>query len=71
MSKNWDLPPMKFNLGDKVRFTFNGSEKIGTVEIADYGGSLDQDYHSYDIFVTEDNCLYKHIPEEALSITRF
>ncbi|MFK5709837.1 hypothetical protein [Lysinibacillus boronitolerans] len=62
---------MKFKLGDTVRFTFNGSEKVGTVEIADYGGSLEHDYHSYDIFVVEDNCLYKHIPEKVCSISRF
>lgn len=62
---------MKFKLGDKVRFTFNGSEKVGIVEISDYGGSFEHDYHSYDIFVAEDNCLYKHIPEEVLSIALF
>lgn len=55
---------MKFNLGDKVRFTFNDNELVGIVQIADFGGSNEHDYHSYDIFVVEDNCLYKHIPEE-------
>jgi len=56
---------MKFNLGEKVQFKFNGNELVGIVEIADFGGSLEHDYHSYDIFVAEDNCLYKHIPEEV------
>ncbi|MFJ5766640.1 hypothetical protein ACIP9C_14905 [Lysinibacillus sp. NPDC093210] len=57
MSEYFNLPPMKFSLGDKVRFTINGNEMIGIVKIADYGGSLEHDYHSYDIFVAEDNCL--------------
>ena len=71
MSKSWNLPPMKFNLGEKVQFKFNGNELVGVVEIADFGGSLEHDYHSYDIFVAEDNCLYKHIPEEVCSIACF
>ncbi|MGE7689540.1 hypothetical protein ACQKMI_10025 [Lysinibacillus sp. NPDC097214] len=71
MSKNWNLPPMKFKLGDKVRFTFDGNELVGIVEIADFGGSVKHDYHSYDIFVAEDNCLYKHIPEEVCRIACF
>lgn len=66
MSKN--LPPMKFNLGDKVRFTISDNELVGIVKIADFGGAFEHDYHSYDIFVAEDNCLYKHIPEEICSI---
>ncbi|MFJ7407165.1 MULTISPECIES: hypothetical protein [unclassified Lysinibacillus] len=69
MSKYLNLPSMKFKLGDKVRFTINGNEMIGIVEIADYGGSMENDFHSYDIFVAEDNCLYKHIPEEVCGIT--
>lgn len=68
MSKYLNLPSMKFKLGDKVRFTINGNEMIGIVEIADYGGSMENDFHSYDIFVAEDNCLYKHIPEEVCRI---
>lgn len=60
------LPPTKFNVGDKVRFTWDGSEVVGVVEIVDFGGSLEHDYHSYDIFA--DDCLYKHIPEEDCRI---
>lgn len=56
------LPPTKFKLGDKVRFTCNGDEGVGIIEIVDFGGSLEHDYHSYDI-LTEDNCLCKHISE--------
>ncbi|WP_285396958.1 hypothetical protein [Lysinibacillus sp. fls2-241-R2A-57] len=69
MSKNRDLPPMKFKLGDKVRFTFNGNELVGIVEIADFGGSIKNDYHLYDIFA--EGCLYKHIPEEVCRIACF
>jgi len=62
-----NLPPMKFNSGEKVRFTFNGHELVGIVKIADFGGSFENDYHSYDIFA-EDGCFYKHILEEACRI---
>lgn len=67
MSKNWNLLPMKFKLGEKVQFTCNSNELVGIVEIADFGGSFEYDYHSYDIF-SEDGCLYKHIPEEVCRI---
>lgn len=69
MSTNWKLPPMKFNLGDKVRFIFNGNELVGIVEIADFSGSFEHDYHTYDIFA--EGCLYKHVPEEACRIACF
>ncbi|AVK84533.1 hypothetical protein C3943_13600 [Lysinibacillus sp. B2A1] len=69
MSKNWNLPPMKFKLGDKVRFTFNDNELIGVVKIADFGGSIENDYHSYDIFA--EGCLYKHIPEKVCRTAYF
>lgn len=68
MSKNLNLPPMKFNLGDKVRFTFNDKELVGIVKIADFGGAFKHDYHSYDIFIGEENCLYKHVTEKVCSI---
>ncbi|MGE7811273.1 hypothetical protein [Lysinibacillus capsici] len=71
MSTNWDLPPMKFKLGEKVHFIFNGNKLVGIVEVADFGGSIEHDCHSYDIFVAEDNCLYKHIPEEVCRIAFF
>lgn len=68
MAKNFDLPRMKFNVGEKVRFTINDMELVGIVEIVDFGGSFEHDYHSYDIFVAEKNCLYKHVLEESCSI---
>lgn len=66
MSTNWNLHPMKFKLGDKVRFTFDGNVLVGIVKIADFGGSMESNYHSYDIFA--EGCLYKHVPEEVCSI---
>lgn len=64
-SRNRDLPQMKYFVGQKVNFKFNNEGEIlhGNVEIADFGGSIEHDYHSYDIYVKEDNTLYKHVPE--------
>ncbi|PES65396.1 hypothetical protein CN507_17790 [Bacillus cereus] len=58
--------PMKFNLGDIVQFKYNNEVIIGEIEIRDFGGSLEHDYHSYDILVKEQNTLYKHIPERDI-----
>ncbi|MBU4643150.1 hypothetical protein [Bacillus toyonensis] len=58
--------PMKFNLGDIVVFDFQGEMLTGEIEIRDFGGSLEHDYHSYDIVVEERNMLYKHIPERDI-----
>lgn len=66
MSEKPIFLPMKFKLGDKVKFTYKGIELVGIINIADFGGSLENDYHSYDILV--ENCLYKHMPEEVCSI---
>lgn len=66
IAKLKDLPPTKFNRGDKVRFTCGDDEVIGIIEIVDFGGSFEHDYHSYDI-LTEDG-LCKHVPEEVCRI---
>lgn len=63
MANNKEFPQMKFIVGDKVSFIIDGKRLLGVIEIADFGGSLENDYHSYDIFVAANNCLYKHIPE--------
>ena len=57
------FPPMKFNVGDNVEFKWENSWKKGIVYICDFGGSVEHDYHSYDIEIKEENMLYKHIPE--------
>ncbi|EJS62909.1 hypothetical protein ICY_04888 [Bacillus cereus BAG2X1-3] len=49
--KDRDFPPMKFQLGEKVSFKFGNEILIGTIDIRDFGGSIEHDYHSYDILV--------------------
>ncbi|KAB2353656.1 hypothetical protein [Bacillus toyonensis] len=61
--KDRDFPPLKFQLGEKVSFKFGNQILIGTIDIRDFGGLIEQEYHSYDILVKEENMLYKHIPE--------
>lgn len=58
--------PMKFNLGDIVLFKFRDEMLTGRIDIRDFGGSIEHDYHSYDILVEEQNMLYKHIPEQDI-----
>ncbi|WP_035050907.1 hypothetical protein [Carnobacterium pleistocenium] len=60
---NRNLPPMKYLKEQEVKFNFNGEILQGVIEILDFGGSLENNYHSYDIYVEESNTLYKHIPE--------
>lgn len=69
-----DFPPMKFKLGDMVKFNLDldgtTKEMTGEVAIADFGGSLKHDMHSYDVMVDDFNgspCLFKHILEEKLT----
>ncbi|WP_225419284.1 hypothetical protein [Lacticaseibacillus songhuajiangensis] len=56
---------MKYIVGDQVKFPLGGQILQGTIAIADFMGSLENDYHSYDISVRGDvNAgLYKHLPE--------
>ncbi|ARV91308.1 hypothetical protein BK727_25295 [Bacillus thuringiensis serovar roskildiensis] len=61
--KDKDLPPMKFQLSEKVSFKFGNKMLVGIIDIRDFGGSIEHDHHSYDILVKEENMLYKHIPE--------
>jgi len=60
------LPDMKYDLGDVVKFKFSDSIRTGFICVADFGGSLEHDFHSYDIENSEENMLYKHIPEKAI-----
>lgn len=62
-SQKQDLPPMNYFLGQEVNFNFNGKLLCGQIKIVDFGGSLEQDCHSYDIYVEKNNTLYKHVPE--------
>lgn len=62
-----NLGPMKYQVGEAVRFKFNDEVKVGKISIADFGGSLEMlgKCHSYDIAGQLDGkpCLFKHIPE--------
>ena len=45
-----------------VMFLFQKELKTGTIEIIDAYGTIEQNEEvSYDIYVKEENCLYKHI----------
>lgn len=62
-----------YNYGDKVKFTINGKEVIGQVEIIDRFGTFEQNEEvSYDIMADETNpitnspCLFKHIRESRV-----
>lgn len=61
------LLPMKYFMGQEVKFDLNGIIKKGIVRTTDFGGSWDNEFHSYDVYVSKDDCLYKHIPEVNLS----
>lgn len=62
-----NLPPMKYFKGQEVKFNFGEDTLQGVIDILDFGGALEHDYHSYDIYVEADNTLYKHIPEVDVS----
>lgn len=59
---------MLYMIGDEVEFKFNGKHLRGKVYTADFMGSMENDYHSYDVMVTADQeeHLYKHLPEADL-----
>ncbi|NKC60602.1 hypothetical protein HED34_11590 [Vagococcus fluvialis] len=64
---NRNLPPMKYYKGQEVYFNYFGDKLQGIIEILDYGGSVENKYHSYDIYVDTVKTLYKHIPESDIS----
>lgn len=54
----------KFTIDDVVRFRIADRTVIGTIFVVDkYGSWEDASDVSYDIMVTSENTLYKHIPE--------
>lgn len=58
----------KFKVDDLVRFSpLQGMERDGVIEVVDKWGTWENDCEvSYDIFVDEENMLYKHIPESRV-----
>ena len=58
----------KFKYNDDVQFIFNSEIKYGKIYIIDKYGTFEDDSDvSYDIFVEQNNCLYKHINEKYVS----
>ena len=58
----------KFKRGDVVYFTVRDERKCGTVFGVDPYGTFEQNEEpSYDLFVVDENCLYKHIRERGVS----
>lgn len=58
----------KYSRNDTVTFELNGETKIGTIAIIDAYGTIEQNTEvSYDIFVEDENCLYKHIVESLVN----
>ena len=69
--KELDLLPVlgkpRYTYKDKVRFILAGEEKLGVVRIVDAYGTYEQgEEPSYDIYVEEDKCLYKHVCESEV-----
>lgn len=58
---------MKFKVDQHVKFDTADGKREGRIEIADWGGSIEHDYHSYDIYVRKNNTLYKHVLERRIS----
>ena len=56
----------KFSIYDLVRFKLDdGIERQGLVYVVDAYGTFEQNEDvSYDIMVTSENCLYKHVKEK-------
>lgn len=51
-----------YEYGEPVLFDCNHTLKIGNVWITDAHGTFDQNEEvSYDIYVEEENCIYKHV----------
>ena len=58
----------KFKYGDNVKFNFNNDIIEGIVYIVDKYGTFEDDSDvSYDIYVKENNILYKHVNEKLVN----
>ena len=57
----------KFKVGDKVKFIAGNKVKEGIVEVVDkWGTFFDKTDACYDIWVEEENMLYKHFNEKDI-----
>lgn len=58
----------KYKIGDNVSFTLEKEIKQGEIYVVDKYGTFEDDSDvSYDIFVKNDNVLYKHVKETMLN----
>lgn len=53
----------KYALKDIVQFRVANDILTGVIELADFPRSSRINYRSYDIFVEERGCSFKHVPE--------
>ena len=57
-----------YTYGENVVFYVGDLLKTGEIFIVDSYGTFEQNKEpSYDVFVLDDNCLYKHIRESLLT----
>lgn len=57
------LRPSKYALNDSVQFRIANDILSGVIELAEFAHFSQKGYRSYDIFVEERGCSYKHVPE--------
>ena len=62
----------KYDYGQKVEFEFDRKKHVGAIYTVDaYGDFFNSEEITYDILATEeDNCLYKHIEESAVILSK-
>lgn len=57
----------KYKQGQLVKFSLQENIKEGIIYIVDKYGTFEDDSDvSYDILVTDENCLYKHVREDSI-----
>lgn len=57
------LSPSKLSLNDRVEFRAAGGIFTGAIEGLDFAHFSNQPYHSYNIYVKEQECSFTHVPE--------
>lgn len=62
----------KYTLNEKVAFKLYNSDNVEVAKhgiiyiVDDYGTFEDNSDVSYDIFVPDENCIYKHVREDSI-----
>ena len=53
--------------GDNIKFMYEDNIKLGVIVIIDADGTFEQNEEpSYDIYVQEENCIYKHVRQSQI-----